>query len=292
MSKIKQGDYIYIDWNLIKVLNNYGITNGKEIMLFAKIISLSKKENACKASNDYLSDFFCTTDRNIRKYLQDLKEKGLIKVFEQKEGLKTTTRYIYPQYDKLKLTQEELFRCSNEGAEQNSQSTGTDVPEERNIHSEPAEQIDLLIIDQTRVENSIIEENTASPIANAPVPKQRKSKQNKVNNLSEETIKMVWDLFQQKYNYDEISEETGLSKSKIYRVIEDGKKSNFKTQSEIELERIKSDEKINRIISSFNESPSEYQERVNLIWEERIKENNRRSEEESKRKEEERIKNS
>ena len=71
--------------------------------------------------------------------------------------------------------------------------------------------------------------------------------QNKVNNLSEETIKMVWDLFQQKYNYDEISEETGLSKSKIYRVIEDGKKSNFKTQSEIELERIKSDEKINRI---------------------------------------------
>ena len=74
MSKIKQGDYIYIDWNLIKVLNNYGITNGKEIMLFAKIISLSKKENACKASNDYLSDFFCTTDRNIRKYLQDLKE--------------------------------------------------------------------------------------------------------------------------------------------------------------------------------------------------------------------------
>ena len=42
MSKIKQGDYIYIDWNLIKVLNNYGITNGKEIMLFAKIISLSK----------------------------------------------------------------------------------------------------------------------------------------------------------------------------------------------------------------------------------------------------------
>ena len=163
MSKIKQGDYIYIDWNLIKVLNNYGITNGKEIMLFAKIISLSKKENACKASNDYLSDFFCTTDRNIRKYLQDLKEKGLIKVFEQKEGLKTTTRYIYPQYDKLKLTQEELFRCSNEGAEQNGQSTGTDVPKERNIHSEPAEQTDLLIIEDKRKEKNIIDNGADAP---------------------------------------------------------------------------------------------------------------------------------
>ena len=211
MSKIKQGDYIYIDWNLIKVLNNYGITNGKEIMLFAKIISLSKKENACKASNDYLSDFFCTTDRNIRKYLQDLKEKGLIKVFEQKEGLKTTTRYIYPQYDKLKLTQEELFRCSNEGAEQNGQSTGTDVPNERNIHSEPAEQTDLLIIEDKRKEKNIIDKGADAPYeANAPQSSDKEHKLIKI--FRKENIDKI-----QVYGYEKVF----IGNSKFNKILKD-----------------------------------------------------------------------
>ena len=211
MSKIKQGDYIYIDWNLIKVLNNYGITNGKEIMLFAKIISLSKKENACKASNDYLSDFFCTTDRNIRKYLQDLKEKGLIKVFEQKEGLKTTTRYIYPQYDKLKLTQEELFRCSNEGAEQNGQSTGTDVPKERNIHSEPAEQTDLLIIEDKRKEKNIIDNGADAPNeANASESSKEEHKLIKI--FRKENIDKI-----QVYGYEKVF----IGNSKFNKILKD-----------------------------------------------------------------------
>lgn len=162
MRKIKQGDYVSIDWNLINGLNNLGITNGKEIMLFAKIISLSNNEDkACTATNDYLSSFFCTTDRNIRKYLQDLKDKRLIKVFEQKEGLRTTKRYIYPQYDKL--SEEETFLCSDEGAEHLGKSTGTKRSNERNIHSEPAEQIDLLIIEDKKKEKNIIDNGADAP---------------------------------------------------------------------------------------------------------------------------------
>lgn len=238
MSKIKQGDYVYINWKLIKVLNDLEITNGKEIMLFAKIISLSKKEKACKASNDYLSDFFCTTDRNIRKYLQDLKEKGLIKVFEQKEGLKTTTRYIYPQYDKLRLAPEELFPSSDEGEEQNGNSTGTDVPEERNIHSEPAEQMNPLIIDQTRVEQNIVEENTASHnVADAPKPKPN-TKQNKKVKVSEEKKKEIWKMFESGCNYNEISESTGVSKGKIYHIIEEYKEEQIKEQQDIAQRRL------------------------------------------------------
>lgn len=290
MDRIKQGDYVYIDWNLIKVLNDLGITNGKEIMLFSKIISLSKKDKACTASNDYLSDFFCTTDRNIRKYLQNLKDKGLIKVFEQKEGLKTTTRYIYPQYDKLKITPEELFQSSDEGAEQKGKSTGTDIPNERNIHSEAAEQTDLLIIEGSRKEENIVEESTASPIADAPIPKQRKNKRTNKNKITDEQKKEVWELFKQKYNYNEISELTGLSGNRIYYLIEEGKQCDFKTRADKEIEQNKLEEKVDRIISSFDETPEEYKRKIDLIWEERRKENERKAEEDRKKQEEKRIK--
>ena len=230
MNKIKQGDYVYINWNLIKVLNDLGITNGKEIMLFSKILSLSKKDKACTASNDYLASFFCTTDRNIRKYLQDLKDKELIKVFEQKEGLKTTTRYIYPQYDRLKLTPEEMFLSSDEGAEQKGQSTGTDVPKERNIHSEPAEQTDPLIIEDIRKENSIVE-SAASPIADAPNPNTKKNKEPEYV-ITKEIKDKIWQMFEDGYKYADIESVTGIKQGKLYYIIEDLIKENEKEKQE------------------------------------------------------------
>lgn len=290
MSKIKQGDYVYVDWELLKVLSDLEITNGKEIMLLAKILSLSKnKDKACIASNDYLSSFFCTTDRNIRKYLQDLKDKGLIKVFEQKEGLRTTTRYIYPQYDKLKLAPEELFQSSDEGAEQKGQSTGTDVPKERNTRSESEEQMGRHIIEDIREENNIVEESAASPIANAPIPKQRKSKQNNKTKITEEIKSQIWKLFIDEYSYDEMRESlnlSGISDGRLYYIIEEGKKCDFKTKAEREAEQKRLEEKMDSIASNFDESPEEYKKKVDLIWEERRKENERKAEEERKRKEE------
>lgn len=290
MSKIKQGDYVYVDWELLKVLSDLEITNGKEIMLLAKILSLSKnKDKACTASNDYLSSFFCTTDRNIRKYLQDLKDKGLIKVFEQKEGLRTTTRYIYPQYDKLKLAPEELFQSSDEGAEQKGQSTGTDVPKERNTRSELEEQMGRHIIEDIREENNIVEESAASPIANAPIPKQRKNKKSNKTKITEEIKSQIWKLFQNKYSYDEIRESLNLpeiSDGKLYYIIEEGKKCGWKTKAEREAEQKRFEEKMDIIASNFDETPEEHSKRYEAIWEERRKENERKAEEERKKQEE------
>lgn len=210
MRKIKQGDYVSIDWNLINGLNNLGITNGKEIMLFAKIISLSNNEDkACTATNDYLSSFFCTTDRNIRKYLQDLKDKRLIKVFEQKEGLRTTKRYIYPQYEKL--SEEETFLCSDEGAEHLGKSTGTKRSNERNIHSEPAEQTDLLIIEDKRKEKNIIDNGADAPNkANASESSEEKHKLIKI--FRKENIDKI-----QVYGYEKVF----IGNSKFNKILND-----------------------------------------------------------------------
>lgn len=98
----KFNSYIYINKNIIKRLNDLGITNGKEILLFCEILKLSMDDD-CIASNDYFSDLLCTSDRNIRKYLQHLKETNLITMHEQKEGMKETTRYIYPQYEIINI---------------------------------------------------------------------------------------------------------------------------------------------------------------------------------------------
>ena len=258
MNKIKQGDYVYIDWELIKILNDLEITNGKEIMLFSKILSLSKKDKACTASNDYLSSFFCTTDRNIRKYLQDLKDKGLIKVFEQKEGLKTTTRYIYPQYDKLKLAPEEVFPSSDEGAEQKGQSTGTNVPDERNIHSEPAEQTDLLITEEIIKEKSIVDNDAASPIADAPKPDTKKKKELEYV-ITKEIKEQIWQMFKDGYKYVDIESKTGIKRGKIYSIIEDLKKE--KEEDEQKEKQKRAEERLNleanRMIEESKKTKSE-----------------------------------
>lgn len=137
------GDFVILDSGLIKILSDLKITNGKEIMLFGKILSLAQNDDkACTASNKYLSEFLCTTDRNVRNYLDDLKEKNLIKTYEKKEGLRTTTRYIYPQYTTLNSLckgEEQIFRSSERPAEDSYQTSGTNLPEERKEFTKPEE---------------------------------------------------------------------------------------------------------------------------------------------------------
>jgi hypothetical protein len=100
---------------------NYG-----EVILLCKIASLSNnKDKACTASNDYFAALLCTTDRNVQRYLKSLKKAEVIKTFEKKQGMKTTTRYIYPQYDKIStlitvydqnhnIAHDEIDICSDE----------------------------------------------------------------------------------------------------------------------------------------------------------------------------------
>lgn len=286
MSRVKQGDYVYIDCNLIKSLNDLGITNGKEIMLFAKILSLSKKEKACKASNDYFSNFFCTTSRNIRKYLEDLKDKELIKVFEEKEGMRTTTRYIYPQYDKLMLAAEEMFLCSDEGAEQNGNSSGTDDPEERNIHSEPAEQMIPLIIDGNRLEQISIEtENQTNAASATPTPNNQTKNKTKTNpnkkkktildKVTDEQRTIIWDLFNEGgHDYDEMADASGVdfgdkTHSIIYKIIEYGKDHNFMTPEQEEAMKRVAESMIDNAISD-DYSVEEYNKIQDEVWKKKM----------------------
>lgn len=82
---------------------NYG-----EVILLCKIVTLSSnEERACMACNGYFADVLCTTERNIQRYLKNLKNAEVIKTYEQRKGMMTTTRYIYPQYDKIESYIEE-----------------------------------------------------------------------------------------------------------------------------------------------------------------------------------------
>ena len=58
---------------------------------------MSKQNGFCTATNKYFADFVNTTERNIQKYLSDLKAKGFIKIYEVKAGSHTESRKIYPQ---------------------------------------------------------------------------------------------------------------------------------------------------------------------------------------------------
>lgn len=157
--KWETGDFVIMDAGLIKILSDLKITNGKEMMLFCKIVALAQnKDKACTASNKYLSDFLCTTDRNVRNYLEDLKEKNLIKTYEKKEGLKTTTRYIYPQYETLNAVykgEEQIFLSSEQAAEDSYQTSGTNLPKERKEFTKPEEDMFHHIKEYKREEENI-----------------------------------------------------------------------------------------------------------------------------------------
>lgn len=147
-------DYIHIEIILIKRLHELDITNYGEMLLLAKIITLSKNENkACTAGNEYLAKILCTTERNIQKYLKDLKEKELVKTFEKKEGVQTLIRYIYPQYKKLG---HEQMDTSSEGDEHLGKEGCPNGSKDMNKRVKSDEQMDTHIIEYNR---NIIEEN-------------------------------------------------------------------------------------------------------------------------------------
>lgn len=98
---MKDIDYIKIDENTIKVLDKAGVTNGKVILLFAKILEIAKNNGCCISTNLYFANLLCTTERNISTYIKMLKDAGVIivesgKILMDKYGYMMNVRKIYP----------------------------------------------------------------------------------------------------------------------------------------------------------------------------------------------------
>lgn len=118
--------YVLVYEQVIEKLNEAGITNGKIMLLYGKIMSLAQNEDgACCASNGYFAAVLKTDIRNIQKYLKTLKEKGFIKMYEEKstrEYAFTVTRLIYPQW---KMIDDELVDVRTLGQDTTNKSSGT-----------------------------------------------------------------------------------------------------------------------------------------------------------------------
>nr|WP_296043603.1 helix-turn-helix domain-containing protein [uncultured Blautia sp.] len=96
-NKIRENDYIKINVPVIYALQEKGITNYGAVLLYSKILSMADKTGYCTASNGYFADTILTGERNIKKYLQKLKEVNAITVFEDREDGYTKMRKIYPK---------------------------------------------------------------------------------------------------------------------------------------------------------------------------------------------------
>ena len=118
--------YVLVYEQVIEKLNEAGITNGKIMLLYGKIMSLAQNEDgACCASNGYFAAVLKTDIRNIQKYLKTVKEKGFIKMYEEKstrEYAFTVTRLIYPQW---KMIDDELVDVRTLGQDTTNESSGT-----------------------------------------------------------------------------------------------------------------------------------------------------------------------
>lgn len=118
--------YILVYEQVMEKLDEAGITNGKIMLLYGKIMSLAQNEDgACCATNGYFAAVLKTDVRNIQKYLKTLKEKGFIKMYEEKstrEYAFTVTRLIYPQW---KMIDGELVDVRTLGQDTMNESSGT-----------------------------------------------------------------------------------------------------------------------------------------------------------------------
>lgn len=76
----EQDDYVVIRKSAVNKLRN-GIKNGWQMILYCKIYAMSAQKGFCTATNKYFASFIGTTERNIQKYLSDLKAKGFIKIY-------------------------------------------------------------------------------------------------------------------------------------------------------------------------------------------------------------------
>lgn len=73
-----------------------------EKLLFSEITALANKSGYCTATNGYFAPLYDVTKTTISNWINDLKEKGYVKVFFQKNGKQIIGRKIYPVMDPIK----------------------------------------------------------------------------------------------------------------------------------------------------------------------------------------------
>ena len=87
-----------------------------EKLLFGEITALASKEGFCWATNNYFATLFGVSTRVITTWISNLKKKGYIKVFSDRDANKVIQRRIY------------IGLKPPEGVEQNFQGGGIKVP--------------------------------------------------------------------------------------------------------------------------------------------------------------------
>ena len=119
MKNKMRNDYIKTNVAVIGALQEKGITNYGAVLLYSKILSMSSKAGYCAASNGYFADTILTGERNIKKYLQKLKEVNAITVFEDREDGYTKVRKIYPKIaeDGQSMNKKAQNQCDEEKEE-------------------------------------------------------------------------------------------------------------------------------------------------------------------------------
>ena len=144
-------DYIKVDVDILyKLSTEYSITNYGEILLYSKIEDMSVRKGYCSARNKYFSQILNTTERNIQKYLKDLKNKGCIKIFENKVGTYTESRKIYPQVRGEQMDAIGVNECTSPH-EQMGRSPRTNGSKPLNKWVEAPEQMITQVIDSNRI---------------------------------------------------------------------------------------------------------------------------------------------
>ena len=187
--------------NFIKVNKNWLVLleketanmNYGEIMLLSEIDSLSynKKHNkACAASNAYFADLLCTDERTIKRYLKKMKDLEIIKTFEQRQGMKTTSRFIHINHNKIN----ELI-----AGDKNCQSKGQNLSEQVTKIVKAGDKNDTLIRNNKKEKESIKDISFES--ANAEPLK----KKDDVDMTNEEMYNALQDKYDSLSNMEQMS---------------------------------------------------------------------------------------
>lgn len=187
--------------NFIKVNKNWLVLleketanmNYGEIMLLSEIDSLSyneKHNKACAASNAYFADLLCTDERTIKRYLKKMKDLEIIKTFEQRQGMKTTSRFIHINHNKIN----ELI-----AGDKNCQSKGQNLSEQVTKIVKAGDKNDTLIRNNKKEKENIKDISFES--ANAEPLK----KKDDVDMTNEEMYNALQDKYNSLRNMEQMS---------------------------------------------------------------------------------------
>ena len=285
------GGFVRIPYGWLKMCKKYSVKNQEgvnknitinlnEVFLLARIAGWNDQGKDCTETNNSLAEVLNVSVDTIKKYIKELRLVGLIKTYEEKDTpMHTSQRTIYIQYDvideilgmNISSDDSEVGTNVPTGGDECTQLESTNVPSSGYEHTpNKNNKIKNNSYNKEEHQNSKVEEN----------------KESEFNDLLDEYLHKVKESFKPGSKIIEIAEELNLTYNQVSSMIDYGKKYDWKTPKEREAEQKRFEEKMDIIASSFDETPEEYKKKVDLIWEERRKENERKAEEERKRQEE------